>query len=351
MKTVSLAIVASAVGLFVGNASAQSEKVSEKAGVKITALGSHAGEYCAADRAMLFEDPTGVRILYDVGATVAGAGDPRLGEIHGVLLSHAHSDHLGGTKLARQDAGTCAKPETVSAAPNTNTAEIAAAKNAAVITDNEMAVFLGKKMQAIRNAEVANCPETGLLRVTTVPLSESCVGGLQLGGKRTLAMKGQTKGVQVTVVYAEHSNNVARNLLTDAGKALEADNLLGYIGQANGYVLEFTNGLKVYLSGDTALFGDMKAVMHDFHHVNLAVLNLGGTTLPSAEGAYVVNILLRPASVIPSHSSEWATEGGKLRPGSRTEDFVKRVKPIKVYLPLSGRTREFDGQGRCTKGC
>ena len=41
--------------------------------VKVTPLGSHAGELCANDRALLFEDPTGVRILYDVGRSVAGA--------------------------------------------------------------------------------------------------------------------------------------------------------------------------------------------------------------------------------------------------------------------------------------
>ena len=33
--------------------------------VKITPLGSHAGELCDRDRATIFEDPTGVRILYD----------------------------------------------------------------------------------------------------------------------------------------------------------------------------------------------------------------------------------------------------------------------------------------------
>ena len=32
--------------------------------VKITPLGSHAGELCMRDRATIFEDPTGLRILY-----------------------------------------------------------------------------------------------------------------------------------------------------------------------------------------------------------------------------------------------------------------------------------------------
>ena len=47
--------------------------------VKVTPLGSHDGEFCRNDRAMIFEDPDGTRILYDAGRTVTGAGDPRLG--------------------------------------------------------------------------------------------------------------------------------------------------------------------------------------------------------------------------------------------------------------------------------
>jgi hypothetical protein len=39
--------------------------------VKVTPLGSHAGELCARDRATIFEDPTGVRILYDAGQRTA----------------------------------------------------------------------------------------------------------------------------------------------------------------------------------------------------------------------------------------------------------------------------------------
>ena len=50
--------------------------------VKVTPLGSHEGELCANDRALLFEDPTRVRILYDAGRTVAGGTDARLGDVH-----------------------------------------------------------------------------------------------------------------------------------------------------------------------------------------------------------------------------------------------------------------------------
>ena len=66
--------------------------------VKVTPLGTHAGELCNRDRAMILEDPTGVRILYDAGASVLGGDDPRLGVVHVVLLSHAHGDHMGGER-------------------------------------------------------------------------------------------------------------------------------------------------------------------------------------------------------------------------------------------------------------
>ena len=89
--------------------------------VKVTPLGSHAGELCVRDRATIFEDPSGVRIFYDAGQSVTGADDPRLGKIDVVILSHAHGDHIGDLKLKALESGTCATPEVVSAAPNSTT--------------------------------------------------------------------------------------------------------------------------------------------------------------------------------------------------------------------------------------
>src|SRR2546421_9131042 len=85
--------------------------------VKVTALGSHAGELCRNDRALLFEDPTGVRILYDPGRTVDET-DSRLGEVHVMLLSHAHNDHMGDVRPNYSAPGTCAAPATGAANAN-----------------------------------------------------------------------------------------------------------------------------------------------------------------------------------------------------------------------------------------
>ena len=74
--------------------------------VKVTPLGTHDGEFCSQDRALIFEDPNGTRILYDPGRSVAGANDPRLGKIDAVLLSHVHGDHLGPGHQSAANAGS-----------------------------------------------------------------------------------------------------------------------------------------------------------------------------------------------------------------------------------------------------
>jgi len=57
-----------------------------------------------------------------------------------------------------------------------------------------------------------------------------------------------------------------------------------------------------------------------------------------------------PASVIPSHANEWATDGGNVRSGTRTEAFINAVS-VPAHVPLSGKTMEFDGVGVCSAGC
>jgi L-ascorbate metabolism protein UlaG (beta-lactamase superfamily) len=317
--------------------------------VKITPVGSHPGELCANDRATIFEDPTGVRIFYDAGHTATGADDARLGTIHVVLLSHAHGDHIGDQKLKALGAGDCANSERLPAGPNSMTAEIAAAKNAAIAMTSDMSVFIGRKVQNILGKPVAVCPQTA--GATNVPVAAPCRSNTHLGGAFIAKAPDAAQGVEITIVFASHANNVPLSLLSDVQRAnLGADDTSIVLGPPTGYVVKFTNGLVAYLSGDTGIHTEMKTVVNEFHKANLAVLNLGPSAGTVMSGAYAMNELVRPASVILTHPNEAVTEGGKLRPMSRTAALMKQLKPT-AHLAISGRTIEFDGQGKCVAGC
>jgi L-ascorbate metabolism protein UlaG (beta-lactamase superfamily) len=342
MKTKSLLLISvSALFLSAAGVSAQN--------VKITPLGSHEGELCDRDRATIFEDPTGVRILYDAGHSVTGGDDPRLGEIHMVLLSHAHGDHMGDRKLKALNAGSCEKVDTISAAPNSTTAEVAAAKHAAIMMVSPMGAFIARKIQNITGKPTGNCPEKG--GALNVPFAASCQANAQLGGTRILKAPGATAGVEVTIVPASHDSTVARELLTDPQKAaLAADNTSLYLGPPSGYVIKFTNGLTVYMSGDTGIHAEMKTVVADYHKANLALLNFGSSAISAYSATFAMNELIKPAAVIVSHVNEAATQGGKLKPDSRTAALVKMQKRP-MHLAISGRTMEFDGKANCVAGC
>jgi L-ascorbate metabolism protein UlaG (beta-lactamase superfamily) len=316
--------------------------------VKITPIGSHPGELCANDRALVFEDPTGVRFLYDPAHNVTGGDDPRLGTIHLVLLSHMHGDHVGDQKLKAPGGGTCANSERVPA-PNSTTAEVTAAKNAVLVTTRAMAAFVHNKVQAIRGGgkPMDFCSSLSM----TVPVAAACSSRIDLGGVFTAKAQGAAQGVEITIVQAAHVNNAPPALLSEAHRAaLKADGAQLEYGPAVGFVVKFSNGLVAYLSSDTAIHSEMKTVIHDFHKANLAVLNLGPNPGIFQSGAYAMNEMVQPASIILTHANEPVTEGGKLRPNSRTAALIKQLK-APAHLAISGRTMEFDGKGKCVGGC
>lgn len=317
--------------------------------VKIIPVGSHPGELCANDRAIVFEDPTGVRFLYDPAHNVTSGDDPRLGTIHLVLLTHMHGDHVGDQKLKAPGAGTCANSERVGA-PNSTTAEVAEAKNAALVMTRAMSGFVSNKIQGMRGGKpIGFCPQTD--GATTVPVETVCSSQTDLGGVFVAKAANASRGVEIAIVYASHVNNAPPALLSEAQRAAaKADGAVFEYGPATGFVVKFTNGLTAYLSGDTGIHSEMKTVVNEYHKANLAVLNLGPNPGIFFSGAHAMNELVRPASVILTHPNEPVTESGKLRPASRTAALAKQLKPA-AHLAISGRTMEFDGKGKCVAGC
>ena len=298
------------------------------ANVKITPLGGQEGEFCPQDRALILEDPNGTRILYDVGRTVAGADDPRLGKIDIILVSHMHGDHTGNVHNKAPNTGSCESPDlSVSALPNTSTVDIALAKQAKIVTGSEMPPFFANKLKA-----AGGDPKNSLLA--------------RFGGSVKLG------GVKIATVPASHSNGLDPDFIGgDLGKTMKEAGIAGYVGEATGYIVTFSNGLVAYLSGDTGMIAEQDSVVRDHYRAKLVVMNIGDTfTTGPAEAAYVINDLVKPVSVIPSHANEVATKGGKVLPGTRTDAFLKAVK-VPAHIPLSGKTMEFDSGGKCAAGC
>ena len=280
---------------------------------------------------MILEDPDGTRLLYDSGRTVAGAEDPRLGKIDVVLVSHMHGDHVGDRHLKQVNGGECGKPDvsTVVAAPNTNSVNIALAKKA--------------KTQS----PAARCR-------ASLPASCKALGGdpKRLAARAFRRFAQGRRGLHhhrarmyIRTVSAGHSSAVrSATCSTPAG-------LTAYAGPPTGYVLTFSNGLVVYLSGDTGITAEQDSVVRRHYRAKLVVMNIGDTfTTGPKEAAFVINDLVKPNAVIASHANEVATQGGRVIAGTKTDTFIKATK-VPVHLPLSGRTMAFDANGKCVSGC
>jgi len=98
----------------------------------------------------------------------------------------------------------------------------------------------------------------------------------------------QVKDLRVTMVHADHSCGIL-----DGGKII-------YGGEAVGYVLEFSNGYRIYHAGDTNLFGDMKLI-NQLYSPHLAMLPIGDLfTMSPREAAYAC-AFVGAKTIIPMH--------------------------------------------------
>jgi len=126
-----------------------------------------------------------------------------------------------------------------------------------VVAPYEVSVWLGKK---------------GLQNVT----------GMNPGG--TLHML----GLSITMVPAMHSSSV------------EEDGQIIYLGVATGYVITFEDGLTIYYSGDTSIFGDMRLI-GEMYRPQIAFLCIGDLYTMGPEQAAKACELLGVKQVVPMH--------------------------------------------------
>lgn len=161
------------------------------------------------------------------------------------------------------------------------------------------------------------------LNPKVVGIPELC-GWLGKKGVKNLAEmnKGGTQAVgdiKVTMVHADHSCGIK-----------DGDELV-YGGEACGYVIEFSNGVKVYHAGDTNVFGDM-AIIRELYAPDIAMIPIGDHyTMSPREAAYACN-LLKAKTVIPMHFGTFPILTG------RPSELQKLVPGTEIVEMKPGQT-------------
>jgi L-ascorbate metabolism protein UlaG (beta-lactamase superfamily) len=118
-------------------------------------------------------------------------------------------------------------------------------------------------------------------------LGESAeVVGMNMGGTY------QTHGLRITMVPALHS----------ASDQFGAEFVRSF-GQPAGFVIELENGFRVYHSGDTTVFGDMRLI-RELYAPDLAMLPIGDHYTMDPRAAAVAVDLLGVRNILPIH---WGT--------------------------------------------
>lgn len=148
---------------------------------------------------------------------------------------------------------------------------------------------------------------------------EGCVG-INKGGTV------QVEGLKVTMLHADHSCGIQ-----------DDDGSIIYGGEAVGYLIELENGFKIYQSGDTALFGDMR-LYGELFSPDLAVLPVGDHfTMDPRQAAYACE-MLGVKTVIPSHFGTFPVLTGT--PAKLRQELDKRGYQCEVIEMKPGETTD-----------
>lgn len=134
-----------------------------------------------------------------------------------------------------------------------------------------------------RGPVVGNFELTNWLKSEGV--EESKLIGMNKGGRVRL----DDLKVTVSMTDAKHSSS-----------AIKPDGSIVYLGEAAGYVVEFSDGFTLYLAGDTCLFGDMQWIAR-LYQPRAAVLPIGDLYTMDPRAAAYACALLQVETVVPCH--------------------------------------------------
>jgi L-ascorbate metabolism protein UlaG (beta-lactamase superfamily) len=123
------------------------------------------------------------------------------------------------------------------------------------------------------------------------------------------------EGIKISLTDANHSSS------TDDGT---------YAGEPCGFVFEFEDGYKVYVGGDTNVFGDMQLIAR-IYEPDLAIIPIGDHYTMGPREAAVALELLGVHACIPCHWGTFPVLTG-------TPEKLRELTDVDVIAPQPGET-------------
>lgn len=114
--------------------------------------------------------------------------------------------------------------------------------------------------------------------------------------------------VKIRMLDAKHSSS------------MDFDINIPYAGNPGSFLLTFEEGVKVFHSGDTGLFSDMKFVIGEVYRPDIAILPIGNIFTMNPEEAAIATSWINPKIVIPMHYNSFPS----IR--QNPDDFKNQVK-------------------------